>query len=144
MKHNTKMNSCCFISYPHLEGLSDLVQLGTDLFIMGEPGDIPWNWSSHDRWRNDIAENSTIFQRRSVSNGQVYQKNTNKRKMRGGEGKLLHVRFMWASCEQVIQLSVAKSIDCLPSSPSHGLLCYQNPNSIPLAIVPVLVGRGAT
>ena len=49
----------CFISYPHLEELSNLVQLDADLFSMRKTGDTPWKRNSHDLWQSDKADYST-------------------------------------------------------------------------------------
>lgn len=138
----------CFISYPHLEELSNLVQLDADLFSMRKTGDAPWKRNSHDLWQSDKADYSTEENLPEVacmqwSGTSENSKNTVNWRCQSREWKA-------PACEVLVSImwgydsgSVANSTGYLLISQSLYLLRSLNPNFVQLAIIPVLeVRRG--
>ena len=138
----------CFISYSHLEELSNLVQLDADLFSMRKrEGDTPWKRNSCDLWQSDWADYCTEQNLPEVAcmqwSGTSESNNTVNWRCQNREWKATACEVRVSIMQGYDSGSVANSTGYLLISHSLYLLCSLNPSLVQLAIIPVLeVRRG--
>ena len=148
---NQNKVKCCFISYPYLEELCNLVHWTLISFQWEKQKETPQERETaviHGKVIVKIILQRRVFQRWHGSNGQVTSETNNNNKT--VSWRCQSREWKATTCEVLISIiwgydsrSMANSTGYLLTNHSLYRLCSQNPNFVHQTIIPVFEGRRA-